>query len=75
MPTYSLVMIMLAAFSLGAAVLVLTLLALPPANRFFRRPPSQPYPMWAHPNPPYQGQPYPAQPFPGQQYPGQHYPR
>jgi hypothetical protein len=81
MPWYYLATFGLSALSLLAAILVVVLLALPPANRFFRRLPPQPYAGPAYPNPgqpypgppAYPGQPYTPSPYPGQQYPGQPY--
>jgi hypothetical protein len=74
MPAYSAVMLGLAALSLLAAILIVVLLALPAANRFFRRRAPQPYPAPAYPHQFHPGQPYPGQPYPGQHHPGQGYP-
>ena len=75
MPAYTVAMFMLATLSLLATILVVVLLALPPANLYFRRPPRQPHPMQGYPSAPHPGQQFPGQPYPGQQqYPGQPYP-
>jgi hypothetical protein len=73
-PAYSAAMFMLSLLSLAAAVMVLILLALPPANQFFRRPRPPPYPAPQYPAPQYPGQPYPGRPYPGQQHPGYPHP-
>jgi len=74
MPWYYLATFGLSALSLLAAILVVVLLALPPANRSFRRQPRRPHPGPAYPGPAgYPGQPHPPHPYPGQQYPGQPY--